>query len=140
MQVKVKKLHEDAVIPFKAHKSDAGFDLFAVKDTIIWPFGKKKVETGIAIELPPGYELQVRPRSGLSLKTNTLVIFGTVDSGYRGEIGIIMTNIGNREFYVNKGDKIAQAVIQKIPDIELVEADELDDGERQESGFGSTGV
>ena len=140
MQIKVKKLHEDAVIPFKAHKSDAGFDLFAVKDTIVWPFGKKKIDTGIAIELPPGYELQVRPRSGLSLKTDTLVIFGTVDSGYRGEIGIIMTNIGNKEFLVNKGDKIAQAVIQKVPEIELVEVDELKNGERDSSGFGSTGV
>lgn len=167
IQVKVKKLHEDAVIPVKAHSTDAGFDLFASEDVKISAGDTKLVPTGLAFELPEGYEMQVRPRSGLSLKTPLKVMLGTVDAGYRGEVGIIVHNAqqveyrsapgfskgilaGDEDFNITvakfskieikKGDKIAQAIIQKLPDIELVEVDILDDGDRGENGFGSTGV
>ncbi|RPJ97271.1 dUTP diphosphatase [Rummeliibacillus sp. TYF005] len=140
LKIKVKRLVEDAVIPFKAHPTDSGFDLIAVEDMIIWPFETKKINTGLAFELPSNYELQVRPRSGLSLKTGLKVIFGTVDNSYRGEVGVIAINVSSKEILVNKGDKVAQAVFQKIPDIELVEVQELNSGDRGVNGFGSTGV
>jgi dUTP pyrophosphatase len=93
VNVKIKRLHPDAVIPRYAHEFDAGFDLVAVEDVIIEPGETKLVRTGLAISLPPGYELQVRPRSGISLRTKLRVVLGTVDSGYRGEIGVIVDNI-----------------------------------------------
>jgi dUTP pyrophosphatase len=93
VNVKIKRLHPDAVIPKYAHEGDAGFDLVAVEDTIIEPGETKLVRTGLAFELPPGYEIQVRPRSGISLKTKLRVVLGTVDSGFRGEIGVIVDNI-----------------------------------------------
>ncbi len=141
VQVKVKKLRDSAVIPVKAHETDSGFDLYAADTVTISPNETRIIPTGLAFALSQGYELQVRPRSGLSTNTPLKVILGTVDSGYRGEIGIIAHNTERfSNFTVYKGDKIAQAVIQKLPDIELVEVDELDHGERGENGFGSTGV
>lgn len=99
LQVKIKRLHPDAVIPKYAHEGDAGFDLVAVEDVVVEPGETAKVPTGIAIELPPGYELQVRPRSGISLRTKLRVVLGTVDAGYRGEIGVIVDNIAQKEYY-----------------------------------------
>lgn len=141
VQVRVKKLHDEAVFPTKAHQTDAGFDLHAANNVLIKPGETKLILTGIAIELTVGYELQVRPRSGISLRSSLKVILGTIDSGYRGEIGIIAHNTSDsKSFQIYKGDKIAQAVIQKLPEIELIEVDALDEGERGENGFGSTGV
>lgn len=99
LRVKIKRLHPDAVIPRYAHEFDAGFDLVAVEDVIIEPGETKLVRTGLAISLPPNYELQVRPRSGISLRTKLRVVLGTVDSGYRGEIGVIVDNIAQKEYY-----------------------------------------
>src|SRR5690606_19806136 len=93
MNVKVKLMHPDAVIPKKAHAHDAGFDLVAVEDTIIEPGATQLIKTGLAFELPPGYEMQIRPRSGVTLKTKLRVQLGTVDSNYRGEVGVIVDNI-----------------------------------------------
>jgi dUTP pyrophosphatase len=95
VNVKIKRLHPDAVIPQYAHEFDAGFDLVAVEDTIIEPGETKLVRTGLAMSLPPGYELQIRPRSGISLKTKLRIANspGTVDAGFRGEIGVIVDNI-----------------------------------------------
>lgn len=90
VNVKVKKLSKDAVIPRYAHEFDAGFDLVAIEDTIIEPGETKLIRTGLAVELPPGYEMQIRPRSGVTLKTKLRVQLGTVDSNYRGEIGVIV--------------------------------------------------
>lgn len=95
--VKIKRIHPDAVLPRYAHDGDAGFDLVAVEDVIIEPGETKLVRTGLAVELPPGYELQVRPRSGMTLKTKLRVQLGTVDSNYRGEIGVIVDNIAPLE-------------------------------------------
>jgi dUTP pyrophosphatase len=93
LNVKIKKLHEDAVIPQYAHEGDAGFDLVAIEDTIIEPGETKIVRTGLAFAIPPGYEMQIRQRSGITLKTKLRVQLGTIDSGYRGEIGVIVDNI-----------------------------------------------
>ena len=162
MNVKIKRLHPDAVLPKKAHASDSGFDLVAVEDTIIEPGETALIKTGLAFELPPGYEMQIRPRSGVSLKTKLRVQLGTIDASYRGEVGVIVDNISNdtwsnasrridnsyddstrnktRGYIIRKGDRICQAVIQRLPDVELIEVEALGDSERGEGGFGSTGV
>ena len=160
--IKVKKLHKDAIIPKRAHASDAGFDIYALEDTIIEPGETALVKTGLAFELPDGYEMQIRPRSGITLKTKLRVQLGTVDSNYRGEVGVIVDNTSSdtwsnasrridntyddstrdktRGYIIRKGDRICQAIIQRLPDVELVEDDALNDSERGEAGFGSSGV
>lgn len=140
IKVEIKKLHEDAIIPQYAHKTDAGADVFAIEETTIKPHETALIKTGISVAIPVGYEIQVRPRSGLSLKTNLRVANapGTIDSDYRGEICVIMTNIGNLSITIKKGDKIAQLVISPVPMIDWVEVEELSPTERGEGGFGST--
>lgn len=93
MNVNIKKLHEDAVIPKYAHDGDAGFDLVAIEDVIIEPGETALVKTGLAFELPDGYEMQIRPRSGITLKTKLRVQLGTIDSHFRGEVGVIVDNL-----------------------------------------------
>src|SRR5690625_1478746 len=159
-----KRLSDDAIIPTKAHPSDSGYDLYAAKDVIIEPGDTAVVKTGIAAELPPGYEAQVRPRSGVTAKTKLRVQLGTIDNGYTGEIGVLVDNIAipemqlsteytdytyvvkNKEwalltidgdygrgeniypettYLIRKGDRIAQLVIQRLPETVAVEIDEL---------------
>lgn len=128
-------------MPCKAHANDAGFDLFSDVNITTMGGDQTKVRTGIAIELPDGYMADVRPRSGITSKTKLRVQYGTIDAGYRGEISIIVDNIGSYYDFENieEGMKLAQLVIQKIPDIELIEADELNETVRGAGGFGSTG-
>ncbi|PAD19136.1 dUTP diphosphatase [Shouchella clausii] len=166
MNVKVKRLHPDAVLPRLATVGSAGFDLYAVEDAIIEPGETTVVKTGLAFELPPGYEMQIRPRSGITSKTKLRVQLGTVGADYRGEVGVIVDNVSERAgewehgFYrvdgghnldhrvyapigthiVRKGDRIAQAVIQRLPSVEFTEAESLGDTERGAGGFGSTGA
>ena len=128
--------------PRKAHPDDAAYDLRARCDVSV-PVGRPMlVPTGLHLELPVGYEAQVRPRSGLALKQAVTVLNtpGTVDAGYRGEVGVILFNAGETAFAVKRGDRIAQMVIQKLPEIELVQADSLTDTARGKGGFGSTGI
>jgi dUTP pyrophosphatase len=115
VNVKIKRLHPDAVIPKYAHEGDAGFDLVAIEDTIIEPGETKLVRTGLAISLPPGYELQVRPRSGISLRTKLRVVLGTVDSGYRGEIGVIVDNIAPLTEHTQFGIATIDGGVLNIP-------------------------
>lgn len=140
VKVQIKKLNEDAVIPQYAHKTDAGADVYAIEDVTLKPHETQLIKTGISVAIPVGYEIQVRPRSGLSLKTGLRVANapGTIDSDYRGEVCVIMTNTANLSQTINKGDKIAQLVISAVPMIDWVEVDELDSTERGEGGFGST--
>src|SRR5690625_768901 len=110
--VKIKRLHPEAVLPKKAHEGDAGFDLVAVEDVIVEPGETALVPTGIAVELPEGFELQVRPRSGITLKTNLRVQLGTVDSNYRGEIGVIVDNTSQLQYELeNYGEGLELDVI-----------------------------
>ncbi len=142
MILRFKKVHPDAVLPAYAHTSDAGMDLRSVADVVIAPGGRALVPTGLVMLLPPGYEAQVRPRSGLALKHGVTVLNtpGTIDSGYRGEVGVILANFGDADFTVKKGDKIAQAVIAPVTQPEIVETDTIDETDRGAGGFGSTGV
>jgi dUTP pyrophosphatase len=140
------KIHMDNgcedLFPRKAHEDDAAFDLRSRVDAVI-PSGKiTLVPTGVFMELPVGYEAQVRPRSGLALKHGITVLNtpGTIDAGYRGEVGVILINAGPADFTVARGDRIAQMVVQKLADVELVAAERLSDTSRGAGGFGSTGV
>ena len=142
MTLAFKRVHPDAVLPAYAHPSDAGMDLRSVADLEIPRGGRALVPTGLVALLPPGYEAQVRPRSGFALKHGVTVLNtpGTIDSGYRGEIGVILANFGETAFAVKKGDRIAQLVIAPVTQPQVVEADVLDATDRGAGGFGSTGV
>ena len=137
--LKVKKLHEDAVIPVYAKPGDAGFDLVAVEDIYIPAQGKGKVPIGLAFEIPEGYELQIRPRSGVTSKTWIRVQLGTVDSGYRGEVQVMVDNLSYGTMYIPKGHRIAQGVVNELPNVHIIEVEELGTSDRGEGGFGSTG-
>lgn len=174
--LKIKKLRDDIPTPVYAHEYDSGFDLVAVEDVVIEPGETKIVPTGLAVSLPPGFEIQIRPRSGITAKTKLRVQLGTVDSAYRGELGVIVDNISplhyevdedselilsrskglllvDRSFredpyksyrrgtyLIRKGDRIAQAVVQKVEQAHFYVVDELDATERGDGGFGSSGV
>ena len=142
MTLRFRKVHPDAVLPAYAHPSDAGMDVRSVDDLTIAPGKRALVHTGLVMLLPLGYEAQVRPRSGLALKSGVTVLNapGTVDSGYRGEVGVILANFGEADFNVGKGDKIAQIVIAPVTQPEIVETTEVDETDRGSGGFGSTGV
>lgn len=143
MNIKV-KLYEncDDLMPVKAHSDDAAYDLRSRCDMVLPPGRSTLVPTGVFIELPVGYEAQVRPRSGLALKHDLMLTNspGTIDAGYRGEIGVIMYNAGKEPFSIIRGDRIAQMVICRLPEVELVVADELTGSERGSGGFGSTKI
>ncbi|WP_343101041.1 dUTP diphosphatase [Romboutsia sp. MSSM.1001216sp_RTP31141st1_G3_RTP31141_220114] len=139
--LKIKKLHDDAIIPNFAHKGDAGMDLYSIEEVVIPASESRLIKTGISIALPKNTEAQVRPRSGLAFKHSVTVLNtpGTIDEGYRGEIGVILINHGKEDFTVNKNMKIAQMVVKPIYDINILEVNDLDDTERGNGGFGSTG-
>jgi dUTP pyrophosphatase len=142
MQLKVKRLNSAAVLPSYARTGDAGLDLFASQPATIAPGASALVGTGIAIELPPGTEAQVRPRSGLALKHAITVLNtpGTIDEGYRGEVGVILINHGHTAFAIEAGMKIAQLVVSARIAVEVTEVAALQDSERGAGGFGSTGM
>jgi dUTP pyrophosphatase len=152
VELKIKKIDERAIVPQYQHEGDAGFDFTAIIDhrdamgeyseTVeVAPGEKYIVSTGLSMAVPKGYELQVRPRSGLAYKSGITVINspGTVDSGYRGEVKVILLNTGASRFKISTGDRIAQGVINKLPTVSIREVDELDETERGTGGFGSTG-
>ncbi|WP_231841052.1 dUTP diphosphatase [Deferribacter desulfuricans] len=140
--VRIKKIHPDAQIPQYATNGSSGFDFYTVEEIVIQPKETKLIKTGLQIALPIGYELQIRPRSGLSLKTPLRVANtpGTVDADYRGEICILVWNTEDKPITIEKGTRIAQGVICKIEQVNFIETDELDDTDRGDGGFGSTGV
>lgn len=142
MKVLFKKLRVEAVLPSYAHPGDAGMDVCSAEELEIPCGGRALVHTAFAMMLPPGYEAQVRPRSGLALKHGVTVLNtpGTIDEGYRGEVGVILANFGDAPFAVKKGDRIAQIVIAPVTRAEIVETDTVDETDRGVGGFGSTGV
>jgi dUTP pyrophosphatase len=141
MRLRVKKLHPEAVLPHYAHgpEEDAGMDLRSLERVVLPPGIARGVATGIAIELPAGYEAQVRPRSGLALKHAVTVNFGTIDPGYRGEIRVVMFNLSEADYVIEKGDRVAQLVVARYERVECEECIELGDSRRGEDGFGSSG-
>ena len=147
-------------LPKYAHKGDAGFDLRAnveeIKNDnylfnaikfnnttiILNPGGRVLIPTGLYMAIPEGYELQIRPRSGLALKYGITVVNtpGTIDAVYRGNIGVILKNDGTEPFIIEQGDRIAQGVLNKVEEANLIEVDSLDETDRSDSGYGKSGV
>ena len=147
-------------LPKYAHKGDAGFDLranveeikndnylfnairFNATTIILNPGGRVLIPTGLYMAIPEGYELQIRPRSGLALKYGITVVNtpGTIDAVYRGNIGVILKNDGIEPFIIEQGDRIAQGVLNKVEEANLIEVDSLDDTDRSDSGYGKSGI
>jgi len=142
MHVSIQRIHPDAILPSYAHgpHEDAGMDLHAVEDVTLAPGVAGAVPTGLTIELPAGYEGQVRPRSGLALKHAITIpnAPGTIDPGYRGEVRVILLNLGREPYTIHKGDRIAQLIVARYEAVQWVET-ELADSARGPNGFGSSG-
>lgn len=133
----------DATMPSYATPGSAGLDLCAIQETSLAPMERKLVPTGISLEIPPGYEGQIRPRSGLALRHGLTMVNspGTIDSDYRGEVGLIMINLGSETVKLGKGDRVAQLVICKVSRATLEDSTgALSETDRGRGGFGSTGT
>jgi len=141
IKIKIKKI-ADAKTPFYAHKGDSGVDLYAAEDYLLKPMEIKLIATGIKIEVPYGYEAQVRPKSGLALEhgISHANCIGTIDSSYRGEIKVPVINLGKAPYKIEKGKKIGQMVFAKVEEAVFEEVDSLGETTRNEKGFGSTGM
>jgi dUTP pyrophosphatase len=143
IEVAVTRLRPDAALPSRAHEGDAGLDLTACERVELPPGERAVVATGVAIALPDGYAGFVQPRSGLAARHGVTIVNapGLIDSGYRGEIRVVLLNTDReRTFVAEPGDRIAQLVVLAVPEVELVEVDELPASARGTAGFGSTGV
>ena len=142
MEVKIVNKSNNPLPEYKTVQS-AGMDLraFIAEPIVLKPLERKLIPTGLYIALPDGYEAQIRPRSGLALKNGITVLNtpGTIDADYRGEIGVILINLSDTEFKIESGDRFCQMVIQKIEQPEMIEVSVLDETERGDGGFGSTG-
>ncbi len=144
MKIKIKKVQEHAILPEYQTALAAGFDLHAAitEPVVIKPGTFETISTGVAVEIPAGYELQIRPRSGLAFKHRVLPVnaIGTIDADYRGEMMVGLLNSGTVDFVVEPGMRIAQGVVAKHETVEWEEVSELSDTERSQGGFGSTGL
>lgn len=142
MKIKIKKLHTDSIIPQYQSPESAGFDLHALQDYTLAAGERALIQTGLAFEFDKGFEIQIRPRSGLALKYGISVLNspGTIDSDYRGEIKVLLINHSNEEFHIKAGDRIAQAVVNTIIQAEFEQTHELSDSVRGSGGFGSSGI
>jgi dUTP pyrophosphatase len=141
IKVKIQKINEDAVIPEYAHDTDAGMDLFATKGYMLLPNHRVLVGTGLKMEIPKGYEMQIRPKSGLAIREGITVLNtpGTIDADYRGEVGVVLINHSSKPYKIEKGQKIAQAIFNKIEKAKFV-SEKLSETKRGDGGFGSTGL
>lgn len=138
----IQLVRKDAKVPEYASPGAACFDLRAHVDSrFIWidPGERVKIPTGIAVQMLPGYEMQIRPRSGLSFHRGIDVIFGTVDSDYRGEVSVILVNNSSQPFQLANHERIAQAIVVEAPRVQWLVTDKLDETSRGKGGFGSTG-
>lgn len=139
MQIKFKKLNENAVAPQYAHSFDAGMDLYCLENISVAPNERVQISTGIAMEIPEGFVGLIWDKSGLSHKSGLKTVGGVVDSEYRGEIKVGMINLSDETYHFEVGHKIAQMLIQKVEQVDLLESDSLSETTRGEGGFGSTG-
>lgn len=137
--LKVKLIHEKAIIPSRQTEGAAGYDLYAVEDCIIKSHDRRRISTGIEIQLPPGTYGRIASRSSLALGYFLDTKAGVIDSDYRGEVKVLLANDNIRDYTVHAGERVAQLIIERIltPEVEVV--DELDDTPRNDGGFGSTG-
>ncbi len=144
LQINLKKLHPEAVIPTQAKSHDAGFDLYSLEPGILLPNERRLFKTGISLAIPPGYYGRIAPRSGLALKQGLDVMGGVCDSSYRGDIGVILLNTNggdeSNHIRIEKGQKIAQIIFEKCHNANFILVDKLEETERMGNGFGSTGV
>jgi dUTP pyrophosphatase len=143
LEVAIVRLDPQLPLPTRQHASDAGYDLVAREDVVLGPGERALVPTGVAIALPRGYAAFVQPRSGLAINHGISIVNtpGLVDSGYRGELKVVLINHDARQkFEVRRGDRIAQLVVQRVEDVAWREVDALDDSDRGTGGHGSTGV
>lgn len=142
--VQVKRLNNSAGLPLPSYASEgaAGMDVCAAESLTLKVGKRHAVSTGLAFAIPHGYEVQVRPRSGLALKHGITCLNtpGTIDSDYRGEVKVILANLGDDDFVIQRGDRIAQLVVAPVTQAAMVEVEALDDTARGAGGFGSTGV
>jgi dUTP pyrophosphatase len=138
MELKVNKIHPDARLPQYSHKGDAGLDLFSSVDCVLKKGEVKPIPSGIRMAIPEGHVGLIWDKSGVSLK-GVHRLAGVIDSGYRGEVRVVMVNFGEETFVIKKGMKIAQLLIQPVMEVEVVEAEELEKTSRGKNGFGSTG-
>ena len=142
MKLSIRRIDPAAQMPTYAHPGDAGMDVRSIEELTLEPGARALVHTGLVFQLPPDAEAQVRPRSGLAPKHGVTVLNspGTIDAGYRGEVGVILVNLGQQPFRIEKGMKIAQVVVSRVEQAEIVEVQETDETDRGSGGFGSTGV
>lgn len=142
MTLAIRRIDPAALLPTYAHPGDSGMDVRSIETVTLRPGDRALVRTGLVFQLPPDAEAQVRPRSGLALRHGVTVLNapGTIDAGYRGEVGVILVNLGAEPFTVEKGMKVAQVVVASVVRAEVVEVAETDATERGADGFGSTGV
>jgi len=138
VELKVQRIHEDAKLPVYQHKGDAGLDIFSSIDCVLQAGEVKPVPTGIKVAVPEGHVGLVWDKSGISLKA-VHRLAGVIDSGYRGEVRVVMVNLGDEPFVIEKGMKIAQLLVQPVSEVKVAEAEELEKTPRGEEGFGSTG-
>lgn len=139
MKLKIYKVNPEAKIPSYSHEGDAAFDLYSCEDIVLSSLEKKVIKTGIAMAIPKDYVGLIWDRSGLAAKHSITTLAGVVDSGYRGEISVVLINLGKQDFKVNKYDRIAQMLIQPVVKVGFEEVDNLSDTSRGQGGFGSTG-
>lgn len=138
MVLKVKRIQKDAKLPHYSHKGDAGLDIFSASACVLKAGDVKPVPTGIQVAIPEGFVGLIWDKSGISLK-GVHRLAGVIDSGYRGEVKVVMANLGDRPFVIEKGMKIAQILIQPVTMVKVLESEELEETSRGEKGFGSTG-
>ncbi len=138
MEIRVKRIQKDARLPRYSHRGDAGLDLFSSVDCVLENGQILAVPTGIQVAIPQGFVGLIWDKSGLSLQ-GVHRLAGVIDSGYRGEVKVVMANLRNKPFVIEKGMKVAQMLIQPVEEIKVVESDTLEETSRGERGFGSTG-
>lgn len=148
MKVRVKLIDKEAKMPTRANKFDAGWDLYSIEDCNINTGQRKTIKTGISLQIPEGWVGLIWPRSGLSVKSGADILAGVIDSGYRGEILVCLNNTNqgiplfsddNLNIEIKKGDRVAQILFQQVPEITMVEVDDLSSSDRGNKGFGSSG-
>lgn len=139
--IRIKKVHPEAKIPYRANPTDAGADLCSVESLVIPPQSRALVSTGITLQIPDGYYGRVAPRSGLAVKNGIDVLAGVIDSGYRGTVGVVLYNTDKeKSFEIKEGDRIAQIIFEQHWNFSFKETDDLVNSDRSINGFGSTGI
>lgn len=139
VKVRVKRLRKYAKLPEYAYRGDAGMDLFSAENYNLKPGERRIINTGIAMSFPRGYAALIWDKSGISSEHGISTMAGVIDSGYRGEIGVVLHNTSDEHYKIHRGDKVAQTLIQKVESCDIIEVEKLENSDRGEKGFGSSG-